>query len=319
MIENLTIRNFKSIKSLGLECRRINIFIGEPNTGKSNILEAIGFLSYLGHGGSLQEFIRFETLPNIFFNMALENEIEIKFAEKPITIAFRSGRFIGGLPNQAPIFKSDYYGSAELMVQDWLKTFKFYRFRSLKSYSDKPSGFLLPPSGSNLLALMLTNPRIRAVVRDLLSRFGWKLVAKPHEEKLEFQRELDGVVISLPYFTLSDTLQRLIFHLSAILSNKNSVIVFEEPEAHAFPYYTRYLAELIASDRNLNQYFISTHNPYFLLSVIEKSSMEDVSVFVTYLRDGETKVKQFAGNALGKLLEYDVDVFLNINSLIEEW
>ncbi len=87
MIENLTIRNFKSIKSLELECRRINIFIGEPNTGKSNILEAIGFLSYLGHGGSLQEFIRFETLPNIFFNMALENEIEIKFAEKPITIA----------------------------------------------------------------------------------------------------------------------------------------------------------------------------------------------------------------------------------------
>ena len=53
--------------------------------------------------------------------------------------------------------------------------------------------------------------------------------------------------------------------------------------------------------------------------MIEKSSMEDVSVFVTYLRDGETKVKQFAGNALGKLLEYDVDVFLNINSLIEEW
>ena len=51
-------------------------------------------------------------------------------------------------------------------------------------------------------------------------------MAKPHEEKLEFQRELDGVVISLPYFTLSDTLQRLIFHLSAILSNKNSVIVF---------------------------------------------------------------------------------------------
>lgn len=317
MIKTLTIRNFKSIRSLELECRRINIFIGEPNTGKSNILETIGFLSYLGHGGSLREFIRFEILPNIFFNMALENEIEIKFAEKSITIAFRSGSFIGGISDKEPIFKSDYYGSAELAVQDWLKGFKFYRFKSLRNYADRPSEFLLPPSGSNLLAIILTNSRIRSVIKDLLSGFGWKLVAKPHEEKLEFQRELDGVVVSLPYFTLSDTLQRLIFHLAAILSNRNSVIAFEEPEAHSFPYYTKYLAELIASDKN-NQYFISTHNPYFLLSIIEKSPINDVSVFITYLKDGATSVKSFTGRTLEKLLEYDVDVFLNIDSLIEE-
>ena len=38
MIRTLEIKNFKSIKELRLDCRRINIFIGEPNTGKSNIL-----------------------------------------------------------------------------------------------------------------------------------------------------------------------------------------------------------------------------------------------------------------------------------------
>ena len=316
MIESLRIRNFKSIKDIELKCSRINILIGEPNTGKSNILEAIGFLSYLGHGGNLQDYIRFESLPNIFYNMALENEIEIKFAEKLITIAFRGGSFIGGIPNKEPIFKSDYRGSASLFVQDWLKPFKFYRFRSLKTYTDRPSGFLSPPSGSNLLALLLTNLKIRSAIKDLLSGFGWKLVLKPHEKKLEFQKELDGVVVSLPYFVLSDTLQRIIFHTVAILSNKNSVIVFEEPEAHAFPYYTRFLAEQIALDDRGNQYFISTHNPYFLLSVIEKSKM-DVSVFITYLEEGETKVKQLVGKKLEQLLEYDVDVFFNLESLIE--
>ncbi len=41
MIEKLAIKNFKSIKELDIDCRRINLFIGEPNTGKSNILEAL--------------------------------------------------------------------------------------------------------------------------------------------------------------------------------------------------------------------------------------------------------------------------------------
>ena len=38
MIKNLTIQNFKSIKDLQLDCKRINLFIGEPNSGKSNLL-----------------------------------------------------------------------------------------------------------------------------------------------------------------------------------------------------------------------------------------------------------------------------------------
>ncbi|RLI82013.1 hypothetical protein DRP04_04880 [Archaeoglobales archaeon] len=40
-VREVEIENFKSIKHLKLECRRINVFIGEPNTGKSNIIEAI--------------------------------------------------------------------------------------------------------------------------------------------------------------------------------------------------------------------------------------------------------------------------------------
>ncbi len=38
------IKNFKSIKDLRLDCKRVNIFIGKPNVGKSNILEALGML-----------------------------------------------------------------------------------------------------------------------------------------------------------------------------------------------------------------------------------------------------------------------------------
>ena len=44
-IKSLEIKNFKSIKKLSADCSRINIFIGEPNSGKSNILEALSLFS----------------------------------------------------------------------------------------------------------------------------------------------------------------------------------------------------------------------------------------------------------------------------------
>ncbi|MEP7169716.1 MAG: AAA family ATPase, partial [Bacteroidota bacterium] len=40
-IDYLKIHNFKSVKKLDIPCNRINIFIGKPNVGKSNILEAL--------------------------------------------------------------------------------------------------------------------------------------------------------------------------------------------------------------------------------------------------------------------------------------
>jgi hypothetical protein len=55
MIENLSIKNFKSIKYLSIDCKRINLFIGEPNAGKSNILEALGVISWCSYEGELTE------------------------------------------------------------------------------------------------------------------------------------------------------------------------------------------------------------------------------------------------------------------------
>jgi predicted ATPase len=42
MIEKIHIENFKSIQNLDLELGRVNVFIGENGSGKTNILEAIG-------------------------------------------------------------------------------------------------------------------------------------------------------------------------------------------------------------------------------------------------------------------------------------
>ena len=79
-LRELSIRNFKSIKEVDLKCGRINVFIGEPNVGKSNILEAIALLS--GEVGKDRkklgvEGIRFEKTANLFYEQKFK-DLEIR-------------------------------------------------------------------------------------------------------------------------------------------------------------------------------------------------------------------------------------------------
>src|SRR5439155_21523853 len=58
MIKTLSIERFKSIKSLSIPCKKVNVFIGAPDTGKTNILEALYFLSRLGWSQPLDTSLR---------------------------------------------------------------------------------------------------------------------------------------------------------------------------------------------------------------------------------------------------------------------
>ena len=145
---------------------------------------------------------------------------------------------------------------------------------------------------------------------------GLRLGLRPQEGKIEVIKSLeDDIIISHPYSLASETFQRLTFYQAAILSNHDSVLVFEEPESHSFPYHTKFLAEQIALDENGNQYFIATHNPYFLLPVLEKARKEDVAVHIVYYEDYQTKTRELAPEDLAELAE--VDVFTNLERYLD--
>lgn len=70
-ITTLRIQNFKSIKDVEMKPRRVNIFIGEPNVGKSNILEAMSLLGvglYSRGEKLLGGVIRYESISNLFYD-----------------------------------------------------------------------------------------------------------------------------------------------------------------------------------------------------------------------------------------------------------
>ena len=332
MIKKLEIKNFKSIKNLNLECKRVNVFIGKPNTGKSNILEALGILSFGRFciiGADLKEFVRFEYMNNLFYNENLDESITIKTDGKTLEIGFDSEKeiFWGRYRKETypmPVpqevlfsFECDYEGKGTKSCPDPTKLpFKFYRFSIKKTFPRKEVSFLLPPSGENLLAILRSHKELMKLVNEIFDEYGLRIKLRPQESKIEVEEDIKDIIISHPYPLVSDTLQRLIFHLAAIETNKDSIIIFEEPEAHAFPYYTKYLAELIALDENNNQYFISTHNPYFLLPIIEKTPRDEVGIFITDFEDYQTKVKGLSEEDIKEIMDMEVDVFFNIERFL---
>src|SRR5271169_3280437 len=88
MISHLKIEHFKSIESLDIDCNQINIFIGEPNTGKSNILEALALFTFVDQSfnshSELSWYIRFKDLSNLFTDGILDHNVYLEISRQEI-------------------------------------------------------------------------------------------------------------------------------------------------------------------------------------------------------------------------------------------
>lgn len=233
-----------------------------------------------------------------------------------INISYQDDAFVFKTKKKSPVFKLDYNGNSDKLPDiPEFAYIKFFRYSKMEQFPDIRSSFLMPPQGSNLYSVVMANKILRDSMTGFFKNYGFSLISKPQEKTFDILKQTADMVFSYPYILASDTLQTIIFHVMAIDSKKNSTIIFEEPESHAFPYYTKYLGEKIAFDES-NQYFIATHNPYLLKAIIEKTSIDSINVFITYFKDYQTKVKCLSQEEMSELLEYDP--FFNLNSFIEE-
>lgn len=324
MITKLSVSNFKSARQLDIECKKVNLFIGEPNTGKSNILEALALLSWSGNPTvNLGDYVRFnQATQNLFYDGLVDHEIRISLSlssgasEAGLHVRFVNNRFELRSQPSGSFFTIDYdgrFGGGTLVQQT--EHIKFFRFKNLPNYTDATPGGLKPPDGANLFSVVFGSESLRETMKEFFRKYELKLVFKPQERAFEVQKQTGDLVFGYPYTLASDTLRRIIFYTVAIASNKDSILVFEEPESNAFPYYTKYLGERIALDQT-NQFFIATHNPYLLSAIIEKARKEDVQVFITYFKDFQTRVKPLTPDQLVELME--ADPFFNLDRFIEE-
>ncbi len=334
------ITNFKSLKDVTLsDCRRINLLIGKPNVGKSNILEAIGLFSlpYFKYNKSkkLTQFVRFENIAELFFDGDIGDKITIRTDDQSfcninyieeqalvkveIDLKGQNPYFDimnrgGAITNESLIISVD--NKFNLSVKNNKNFYpshkiKYYKFT--QNFISKKTNFfsLVPPSGINLLDVIERDKSLKKELLSLFSEYDLNLLFDKTNHTLRVVKTLrnDNEIVSFPYSSIADTLQRIIFFKAAITSNKNSILLFEEPEAHCFPPYIAHFTQEVINSTT-NQFFIATHSPYVLNDFLEYER-NDVAIFMADFKDGETVINRLTDNEVNEVYDYGIDVFFN--------
>ncbi|TAE31126.1 MAG: ATPase [Cytophagales bacterium] len=316
------IKNFKSIKDLRLDCKRVNIFIGKPNVGKSNILEGLGMLGEVNSQGRIFEgYIRYENLTQLFYDNDPSKSISIdsnnrltELYQKP-NIGNSFNHFGYTINHLGSTYRLSERGEVVNIIPIDETPFshtKKYDFSNLTIFSTIFQDFLLPPNGQNLYSVIRRNKELWTEFATLFQDQNLELVLYDEKQEFILQKRQERVVWQYPYFSIADTFRRYMFYIAAIESNKNSVIIFEEPEVHSFPPYTKALAHRIAYSEQ-NQFFISTHSPYLLQTLIAELDDADLSVYITYYKDYQTQVRLLTAEELQEALDLSIDLFYNLS------
>lgn len=347
-IDNIEIKNFKSIRHQKIEgCKRVNVFIGAPNVGKSNILEAIGLLTFIRQKKrpiGLKGLVRFEKLTQLFNYSNIQNPAVISFNknfslsinyedEKGVEISLRDEKekkpynfsvlnlkvgeetLHSGQTNKVDDFSGRYPDLQQLIV-------KPYRFSSGGRYNESYSALeLKTPFGENMFEVIINNPEIKKQFAELLKLYDFDLIIDSSSNDIKISPKLnDGFIYTIPISSVADTFVRLIFFKTAVYSNKNSVLLFEEPEAHMFPPYISKFTSDIVHDGNKNQFFITTHSPFVLNDLMDNLEKDELAIYiVSYKKEtGETQINRMSDEDMHEAYQFGYDFFMNIDKFISQ-
>lgn len=326
MITNLSIDRFKSIRSLSIPCRKINLFIGAPDTGKTNILDALAFGSQLGWGLPVGSLLRLR--PEIGFDPLFHRQ----FFDQPFQIRLLLDGSPGRCSIDAKITGQDHRLTVATESQPHIEIVfntapRVDRFQFLRSYTYSsseawqyvtPTDIVLPPHGGNLLYIARHNVRVYDFLKETVASLNWKLRFDQTHKVFRLSEVRGDEILDYNLDLLSDSLKRLFFYGAIVLSSKNAVVVLDEPDVFAFPPYPKLLAEMIARDDQGNQYFVTTHNPYFLSTLAEKANTDQLALFVCHRDDdGATAAKLLRPEQVSRVIEMGASVFFNLDDFLE--
>lgn len=324
-IEYIDIENFKSLKLCHIhDCKRINLFIGRPNVGKSNILEALSLFSipYLRENASkkLTNLIRLENETELFYNGNVVRDAIIKTDVGLCRLGYN--------PKEGLLVDIDFYGNSyeNIKVDDKLNVkgisfreyfeppIKRYNYKSDVVYKKGHAKYLIPPFGYNLLGIIENYSELKDQVSSLFKEYGLEIAFDKSSQTIKIiQSDKEGIFL-IPYNSIADTLQRIIFYKAAIESTNSSILLFEEPEAHSFPPYMSHLTQEMIFKKD-NQYFVATHSPFILNDLLE-NGLEELAVFIVHYDNFETKLRLLSKTELNDVSKYGIDLFTNSESFI---
>ncbi len=312
------------MRDLSLSCRKVNLFIGAPDTGKTNILEALQLVSCLGwklgigHSIRLSPSLGFQPL---FHKQFLDQPMMIVMDELSVSARLEGDRL--SLAYQSPRGS----GSTSVTFQDPVQLDVFspvrhYAYASSAAWTYSGGGFdgtrtIQPPHGSNFLYIARHDERVYEFLRDTISDLHWKLRFDNAHKQFYLSEVRKDDIFDYNLELLSDSLKRLIFYGAILITTESSVLVMDEPDVYAFPPYPKILGEMIADDKS-NQFFLTTHNPYFLSALVEKTPESEMALFVCG-RDPEkgTTARLLSPPEVQAVIEQGASIFFNLEEFLE--
>jgi AAA15 family ATPase/GTPase len=353
IINDIEIKNFKSIRHQKIEgCKRINVFVGPPNVGKSNILEGLGLLTYIKNSSYIRGFkslVRVEKLTQLFNNYNFNEDAVIHFNKKySFVVGYRDENEyniriyeneFGNIEKLLlrpyhvlgkPIYKNEGSGFSRTEgVDDFLGDFvdvqkvdvRPYKFLHTKEFNASYSAktFLIP-EGSNMNEVIIANPKLQDEFEELLKPYDVDIVFDISNNEIGVTpKTTNRKIFPIPITLVADTLVRLMFFKTAIYANKNSVLLFEEPEANCYEPYIMEITNAIKNDKNENQFFIVTHSQYVIDELMrDEESRNDTNIYLVGLENNETKVKLLSAEASKDAYQTGLNLFFNYQTLWDE-
>lgn len=316
-INNILIRNFKSLGECELtSLKRINLIIGRPGSGKTNLFEALSLSSLpfiTRHHYDFRRLFRETSAEDMFHHGRSEAGAQVSCdrfdcilsgAADHLTITAICEK-ANGVDFQCHIDDSFRVAPSEnggLMRPPITP----YSYQGSFIDSQESRNQLAWPTGRNLLHVLKSNEKIRRLVNDVLQENYLGLTV---EGPLWFYRQFEEQRIPVTFTMLGASMQRLIYYLVAVASNSEAVLLFETPESQIFPGVLGPLTRQIAGSRT-NQFLITTHSPVLLADFL-RFCRSDLVVFVLTNVDYQTQVRRLDDNQLMDIVNFGIDIFTN--------
>ena len=304
LIENMIINNFKSIKHIELkDCKRINLFIGKPNTGKSNILEALTLLSmpfihFDKRYMKPSEFIRINDESELFFDGDTLSDVTIEINGKQ-TLSLSYSRELSKLAIAGKGHARSHYAFAKNIFKpnrdaiDSLNDirYKSFHFPSIYRFETSICKFLQPPHGANIVQVIEKFPDVMKQIIEISHNCTLLPFIDKMCRKLKFAKELGkGLTFEIPFSAVSASLQRVIFFKTAIKTNTKSQIILDTPDAQLSAEHARIIAQDIIEDQT-NQYFLTAQHHDFAHTIITHAQ-HDTAIFQLDTEHQQTNIKR---------------------------
>lgn len=173
-----------------------------------------------------------------------------------------------------------------------------------------------PPHGYNLMYIARHNARVYEFLKDTVSGLNWKLRFDQNQKAFRLSEVREDEILDYNLDILSDSLKRLFFYSAILLTSESATLVLDEPDVFAFPPYPKTLGEMIAGDSS-NQFFVTTHNPYFLAGIVEKTPADKLALFVCHRdSDGATAIRLLTPEEISRAIEQGASIFFNLDQFL---